>query len=250
MQVDSHAYLGALRPVLDRVAGTQREGVERAADLMVESLREDGVVHAFGTGHSESLAMEVAGRAGGLVPTNKIALRDIVVFGGDPPSVLFDDKLEREPHVAHRLYDLAQPRPADMFVLASNSGVNGCIVEFARLVKEHGHAVVVITSLAHSRGVPSRHPSGLRLADLGDVVLDNGAPYGDALLELPSGARVCAVSSITAALLAQMMVAEVIGRMAEGAEAPPVYRSANVPAGDAHNRDLEARYAGRVRRTA
>jgi uncharacterized phosphosugar-binding protein len=249
MQVDSQAYVGALRSVLDRVAGTQREGVERAADLMTRCLGADGVVHAFGTGHSEAFAMEVAGRAGGLVPTNKIALRDIVVFGGEPPSVLFDDKLEREPHVAHRLYELAKPHAADLFVLASNSGVNGCIVEFARLVKEHGHPLIVITSLAHSAGVPSRHPSGRRLADLGDVVLDNGAPYGDAMLELASGTKVCAVSSITAALLAQMMVAEVIGRMADDGE-PPVYRSANVPSGDAHNRDLEARYAGRVRRTA
>ena len=88
MQVDSRAYLGALRAVLDRVADTQWEAVERAADLMVKSIREDGVVHAFGTGHSESFAMEVAGRAGGLVPTNKIALRDIVIFGGEPASVL------------------------------------------------------------------------------------------------------------------------------------------------------------------
>lgn len=250
MRVNGHAYLDALRTVLDRVADTQRQGIEQAADLMVECLGVDGVVHAFGTGHSEAFAMEIAGRAGGLVPTNKIALRDVVVFGGESPAVLFDEKLEREPHLAHRLYDLAKPHQADMFVLASNSGVNGCIVEFASLVKQRGHPLVVVTSLAHSLGVPSRHPSGWRLADLADVVLDNGAPYGDAALELESGIRVCAVSSITAALLAQMVIAEVIGRLADGAEPPPVYVSANVPAGDAHNRDLEARYAGRIRRTA
>jgi uncharacterized phosphosugar-binding protein len=56
----------------------------------VASLRAGGVVQAFGSGHSEALAMEVAGRAGGLVPTNRIALRDVVIVGGESPDVLGD----------------------------------------------------------------------------------------------------------------------------------------------------------------
>jgi uncharacterized phosphosugar-binding protein len=97
--------------------------------------------------------------------------------------------------------------------------------------------------------VTSRHPSGLRLFELADVVLDNGAPYGDAVLttgELAVGG----ISSITAALLAQMVVAEVVRTMLAAGETPPVYLSANIPEGDAHNSALEARYAGRIRRSA
>src|SRR6266511_2695160 len=62
--------------------------VSAAAYLVASSLLADGVVQTFGSGHSEALAMEIAGRAGGLVPTNRIALRDVVVFSGESPKIL------------------------------------------------------------------------------------------------------------------------------------------------------------------
>lgn len=247
MTLSAEGYLAVVTETINRVAAGQRAEVDRAAELIVAALRADGVIHAFGTGHSEALAMEIAGRAGGLVPTNRIALRDLVLYGGEPADVL-GPTLERDPAVAHRLYALAPVREPDIFVVASNSGVNGAIVEFAALVKERGHRLIAITSREHSSRVDSRHPSGRRLADFADVVLDNGAPYGDATLPLPGGGAVGAVSSITAALLAQQIVVEVVARLVEAGETPPVYLSANIPAGDAHNHALEARYAGRIRR--
>ena len=54
---------------------------DAALDLMTTTIESGGVVHAFGTGHSEAFAMEIAGRAGGFIPTNKIALRDLVLRG-------------------------------------------------------------------------------------------------------------------------------------------------------------------------
>jgi uncharacterized phosphosugar-binding protein len=245
--LSAEGYLAAVTETIGRVAAGERDGVRRAADLITAALRSDGVVHAFGTGHSEALTMEIAGRAGGLVPTNRIALRDLVLYGGEPAGVL-GPHLERDPAVARRLYDLAPVRPADVFVVASNSGVNGAIVEFALLVKERGHGLIAFTSRDHSSRVESRHPSGRKLAEIADVVLDNGAPYGDATLPLPGGGAVGAVSSITAALLAEQVVVEVVARLVESGETPPVYLSANIPAGDAHNHELEARYAGRIRR--
>ncbi|MEU5784754.1 SIS domain-containing protein [Micromonospora lupini] len=247
MSVSAEDYLAVVTETIGRVSASQREAVGRAADLIAEAVRADGVVHAFGTGHSEALAMEIAGRAGGLVPTNRIALRDLVLLGGEPAERL-GPLLERDPAVAHRLWELAPVRPADVFVLASNSGVNGAMVEFATLVKEHGHPLVAITSAQHSGRMTSRHPSGRKLANLADVVLDNGAPYGDATLPLPGGGAVGAVSSITAALLAQQVTVEVVARLLKAGERPPVYLSANIPDGDAHNTALEARYAGRIRR--
>ena len=248
--VSAQAYLAALAPIMATVAEQSDGPVQEAADLIVASLRAGGVVQAFGSGHSEALAMEVAGRAGGLVPTNRIALRDVVIVGGDSPDVLGDKHLERDPSIAHRLYDLANPSASDVFVVASNSGVNGSVVELAQLVKQRGHRLIAITSFTQTAGVESRHPSGTKLLDHADVALDNGAPYGDAVLPLPGGGSVCAVSSITAALVAQLIGAEVVRRLIEAGETPPVYLSANVPGGDEHNNVLEARYAGRIRRSA
>jgi len=133
-------------------------------------------------------------------------------------------------------------------MIASNSGGNGSVVELARLVKERGHPLIAVTSMQHTTAVESRHPSGLRLFEIADVVLDNGAPFGDAVLELPGGGAACGISSITAALIAQMIIAEVLRDLLAHGVTPPVYLSANVPGGDEHNRALEARYEGRLRR--
>jgi uncharacterized phosphosugar-binding protein len=248
--VSATSYLDVLDPILTRVSLQASGPVQDAAELIARSIRDDGVLQAFGSGHSEALAMELAGRAGGLVPSNRIALRDVVVHGGESPEVLGRGILERDPEIAARLYELAAPHRADVFVIASNSGVNGSIVEMARIVKDRGHPLIAITSLDHTNGVESRHPSGRKLIDFADVVLDNGAPYGDAVLELPGGGAACAVSSITAALLAQLVTAEVVRRLLESGDRPPVYISANVPQGDEHNHALEEKYEGRIRRTA
>jgi uncharacterized phosphosugar-binding protein len=243
-------YLSEIEGLIRKVGRGQTASKSRAADLLSTSIANGGVIQAFGCGHSEALAMEIAGRAGGLVPTNRIALRDIVLYGGDPLEALADPMVERGTDIAHRLYELAPVKPDDAFVIASNSGINGAVVEMALLVKERGHPLIAITSAAHSSGVTSRHPSGRKLGDIADVTLDNGAPYGDAALPLPGGGAVGAVSSITAALLAQQIVVEVVERLLAAGIVPPVYLSDNVPGGKEHNADLEARYAGRIRRTA
>lgn len=239
-------YLEAITELVAKVGLGQTDNVARAADLITGSLRCGGVVQAFGSGHSEALAMEIAGRAGGLVPTNRIALRDLVFYGGEPLSVLQDQLLERREGVAQRLYELAPVSKEDVFVVASNSGINGVVVELGLLVKERGHDLIAVTSLDHSSRSQPRHPSGKRLSEIADVVLDNGAPYGDVVLPNHTGG----VSSVTAAVLAQMVVTEVVRRMEQAGEVPPIYLSANIAGGFEHNQQLEARYAGRIRRTA
>ncbi len=154
------------------------------------------------------------------MPTNRLGITDLVLYGGDAPSVLDDPLLERRAGVADRLYDLAAPRPEDLFVIISNSGVNKVIVEMALRVKERGHRLLAITSLAHTRAVPAGHLSGKKLADLADVVLDNAAPRGDALLELPTGGAVCALSTLTGAMLVQLSVAEAAARLIASGSGP------------------------------
>ncbi|MFC8503691.1 sugar isomerase domain-containing protein [Pedococcus sp. NPDC057267] len=251
-ELSGAAYASVAAQAISAVASSQAAGIAAAADLMADCVAGSGVLQAFGTGHSEAFAMEIAGRAGGFIPTNRLALRDAVAAAGAEGAATDPERaglLERDPSLARHIYDLAlDAQPQDVFLIASNSGGNGSIVEFARLVKEKGHPLIAVTSLAHTTQVTSRHPSGLRLFEVADIVLDNGAPYGDAVLPLPGGGTACGLSSITAALLAQMMVAETLARLVARGETPPVYLSANIPEGDEHNNALEARYAGRLRR--
>ncbi|MFI7643467.1 sugar isomerase domain-containing protein [Nonomuraea sp. NPDC049400] len=239
------AFAAEARSRLDDLVAGQLPAIRRAGRLIADSVRAGGVVQAYGTGHSEAVALEVAGRAGGLIPTNRLTLRDPVVLGGSSPAD-FDPLAERDPQTAHQVLALHRIEPADIFVIASNSGGNGSTVEMARLVKKRSLPLIVITSLAHTSAITSRHPSGQRLFELADVVIDNLAPYGDAVLETEHG-PVCGISSITSALAAQLMIAEAIGLLSAAGTIPPTYLSANIPGADAHNDALVARYAGRIR---
>jgi uncharacterized phosphosugar-binding protein len=250
MAVSGAAVFAEIRSILERVEHSQQDAVAEAAELIADSLASGGVLHVFGTGHSEALAMELSGRAGGLIPTNKLALRDAVLLGDLPVEALADPKAERNPELARHVWELAPVKPGDIVLIASQSGGNGSTVEMALIAKQSGHKIIALTSLAHSQAITSRHPSGSRLFELADVVIDNGAPHGDAVLPMPDGNSVCALSSIANAAIAQAIVAEVTARLLErGAEAP-IYRSANVEGGDVHNDAWEARYAGRIRRSA
>jgi uncharacterized phosphosugar-binding protein len=247
-QLSAARFADEGRAAVERAIEANKDSVARAGRLFADCVAADGVIHGFGTGHSQATVLEIVGRAGGLVPTNRIGLSDLVLRGGEDRSVLADPLLERSPGLAKRLYELSAPRPQDLFVIVSNSGVNNSVVDMALHVKEAGHPLVALTSLIHTRAVPALHPSGKHLADIADAVLDNCAPAGDALLPLPDGGALCGVSTITSAMLVQMVVAEAVGLLtAEGREAP-VYISANLPGGFERNAVLEARYEGRLHR--
>ncbi|HET8592011.1 MAG TPA: SIS domain-containing protein [Nakamurella sp.] len=245
------AYLAEVSGRLQDIADAARNGeLDAAIGLMADSIAAGGVIQAFGTGHSQAFAMEIAGRAGGLIPSNAIALRDTVLYGSRSAADLPGSGMERDPGVVEELFSLYPIHPADVFVIASNSGVNGSIVGMALLAKQHGHPVIAVTSLQHTKAVQPKHPSGKRLSEIADVVIDNRAPYGDATLEMESGVQVGAVSSITAAFIAQLLTIGVAERLAATDGTPPIYISANIPGGDEHNSALEARYGDRIKRGA
>lgn len=251
--VNQQTAAGRLRAAFDAVVETQQPAIAAAAALVVASLRAGGVIQVFGTGHSRSFAMEIAGRAGGLVPANKISITDLAFYGDLSPEQVMDPHLERDPSLAASLLAVHDIRPPDVFVVCSNSGGNGSTVELARLVKEHGHPLVAVTSMDHTSRITSRHPSGRRLFELADVVIDNRGIFGDAELPLPVGpdgeerGAVLATSTVTSALIAQMLITEVCGLLLEAGEEVPVLISANIPGGDAHNDRLRERYGTRIR---
>ncbi len=123
-------------------------------------------------------------------------------------------------------------QPEDIFIIASNSGVNGSILGVALAAKQRGHKLIAVTSLDHTSRVTPKHPSGKRLSEVADIVIDNLAPYGDSTMELEGGVGVGAVSSITAAFIAQRITIGVAEAMRQrGKNAPrstfrPIFRAA------------------------
>lgn len=222
-------------------------GLDEAVNLIANSLQNDGVIQAFGTGHSAAFAMEMAGRAGGFIPSHRINLDDVAIYGSRPVSEIGTAELERGHEVADELWDLYNISPNDVLLIASNSGANGSTVGLALRAKQEGIPVIAVTSLEHSNGVESKHPSGKRLYEVADVAIDNLAPYGDGTIEVADGINAGPVSSITAAYIAQLMTLGAADKLRQAGGLPPMYISANIPTGDAHNIALQDRYAGRIR---
>ena len=236
-------YYAAIAPLLTRLIETQRDAIEQAADLIYPSLTADGVLHLFCSGHSSLVALEGFHRAGGLVPVNAI----VAPFLSPLVSPLLSGRLERVPGVAQALLDYFDVRRDETLLVVSHSGINAAAIDRALGARERGARVVALVARAHGEAVPSRHPTGTRLADLADVVIDTGGPPGDALVAFDGWAgRAGPASLVAGAVVLHSLTCLLVSRFLRDGREPPVYQSANVPGGDEHNRRLEAAYRHRI----
>jgi uncharacterized phosphosugar-binding protein len=237
-------YFDAVLRQLEAIRETQAVPLERAARVVFASLRADGVLHVFGSGHSHCLAEEAYHRAGGLVPVNVI--QEVFLTPLTPPRL--SGQLERVPGLAACIAEGHDLRAGEVLLVISNSGINGVPVEMAQEGKRRGLTVVALTSLAHSRSVPTRHPDGKRLFEVADIVVDTCGEVGDAAVAYPGLAgKVAPTSLLVGSFIINSLVCRVVELFLAEGLTPPVYLSANLPEGDAHNRTLEATYRGRLR---
>jgi len=132
-------------------------------------------------------------------------------------------------------------RSGDVMVLGSVSGRNRAPVELALACREIGVKVIGITSMDYTTRVESLHPSHKRLFEVVDVVIDNGAPYGDAAVDIPGfDFKLLPVSGIAAVVAGWMLWGRVMEKMAELNNPPSVYMSVNREGGQAHYEKVKA----------
>jgi uncharacterized phosphosugar-binding protein len=237
-------YHQAAMRLIEAIARSQAQSLERAAQAVFASLRSGGVFHVFGSGHSHALAVEAYHRAGGLVPVNAIQEAFLTPLMSPRTS----GQMERIPGLAKIILDGHDLRPGEVLMVISNSGINSVPIEVALEGKSRGLAVIALTSLRHSHSVPSRHASGKRLSEIADIVLDNCGEPGDAAVHFDGFRGTAGPTSLLAgAYLVNSLACRVVELFLAQGLTPPVYLSANVPGGDEHNRELEAKYRGRIR---
>lgn len=229
--------------LIDTLIESQAENIEATAQAMATCIKAGGVIHVFGSGHSTGLALDISKRPGCLVPIHICDPSDCVTFGKVEMDDFKDRKniFERRPGVAQFVYDLYNMNPNDIFFVISNSGINGIGIDFAALAKEKGHKVIVITSMQHTMAEDSRHPSGKKLYMLGDIVLDNCGPHGDALLQSSGIEKVAAVSSICNNIIAQSAAARTIEILQNEGYPLPV-----LTGDQEHDDAIRAQYKGRI----
>lgn len=227
-------YVEQVQALLRSFAASQGPAIEAVADRLQESLARGGIVHIFGSGHSQIAAQEIFRRAGGLVAVNPILDGNLSFYG-----TVVSDRLERLEGYAEILLAEQTFRPGEICIVVSNSGLNPVPIEVAQIAQQRDCHVVAVTSARNYADVPSRHSSGTRLADVADTVIDTGTPIGDAAVEVPGfKAKVGATSTVLASVALQAIVIEAISRATARGNPPQVFASVNLPGGDDRNAGL------------
>ncbi|HSV74533.1 MAG TPA: SIS domain-containing protein [Chthonomonadales bacterium] len=241
--MSAQAYFDAVAEGLSRVR-EQSEAIRKAADALCDAVVEARGIFSFGASHSFMLTEELVYRTGGLMLINPIYPHGMHLFVRPMTAT---SQLERVPGLGAALLAGCAARDGDTVIIASTSGRNPVVIDLAASARERGMRTIGITSLAYTGGVSSRHASGRKLADICDIVLDNGAPYGDAAVRIAGfDQRVGPLSSVLGCALVNALVVEVVaGLVARGVE-PPVFISANVDGGDERNARLLAANRERI----
>lgn len=207
---------------MDRVE-QQLSEIRKAADWFAETILAGRMVHLFGSGHSRILVEEMWPRYGSFPGFNPIvelslSFHHLVVGPNGQRQAMF---LENVSGLAARILRNFDLSPKDSALVASSSGANVVPIEMAIGFKARGLRVVAIVSRQHAEASTSRHPEGKSLQQIADLVLDTGAPVGDAMVRLPGlDTPVAPGSTVGGCLLINAIKAEVASRLVQ-AGAPP-----------------------------
>jgi uncharacterized phosphosugar-binding protein len=237
-------YLDSVITLLEEARQTQMENVERAAQVVAEAILNGHLVYVCGASHAGILAQEVFYRAGGLVPVNPVLPPGLTT---DVRPVTLTSRLERLPGLAGQVLAETPIEAGDVVIVHSVSGRNAFAVEFAQGTGQRGAFVIALTSLQYSQSVKPRTEGMPRLYEVADLVLDNRAPVGDAVVQLPGMAqRVGPVSTVIGAALLHAVMVWAAEIMIERTGEAPVFWSANLDQGDEFNQKWMERYRGRL----
>lgn len=224
---------------LEAVQRRNAAALETVARVLLRTIKEDGLIHTAGTGHSLGLVLETFYRSGGLACVQPVYDPSLFPLEGARASTL----QERTSGIAQSLIAGLDISEKDTAVIFSNSGSNPVPVELAEAFRAGGATVVAMTSLPHAD--PAIPGTGNALAAVSDHVIDTMIPYGDASYPADSPA-VAPLSSWTCIYLWNILLVKLAKLSAETSIDLPVWASANTIDGDRRNQTLFDRYQPRI----
>jgi uncharacterized phosphosugar-binding protein len=244
-----HLALPRLHDLLDK----QRGALDRAAALCTEAIARGGLVHLFGCGHSRMLCEEMTPRQGCFVGWHTIVELGLTYHNPivGPNGLRQSLHLEKTPGYAEQILRNFAFGPHDVLIVISTSGIREVIVEMAEGARARGLPVIGVVSRAHCEQARPAHPSGKKLLDVADVILDNGAPVGDSLVALEGSAfKTGPFSTLGGALVMNMLRCEVAQRLLDRGIEPVFLPSHQFVGSRTVEEQLEYFYAQYARRVA
>lgn len=252
MPTPTQNYLSRASEILATVAA-QEAAIAQAADWFATTILAGRMVHLFGAGHSRILVEEMWPRYGSFPGFNPIvelslSFHNLVVGANGQRQAMF---LENQPGLAARIlrnFDLSEQ---DCALVVSSSGAGTVAIEMAEEFRAKKIKVVAIVSKRHSAASTSNHPRGIKLPDVADLVLDTGAPVGDAMVRIDGlETPVAPGSTVGGCLLVNALKAEVAQRLTQAGQPPRVLTSGAVVGRERSTMLFEAAYDEHARRLA
>ena len=245
-------YLEKCRALVDAVE-SQQSLIEQTADLFSRTILDGRMVHLFGSGHSRIMTEEMWPRYGSFPGFNPIvelslSFHNLVVGANGQRQAMF---LENVPGLADRIlrhYDLGE---GDSALVVSSSGCNVVPIEMAEIFQKRGVKVAALISRQHAEASTSKREDGRKLQDFADIVLDTGAPVGDAMVTVEGlDTPVAPGSTVGGCLIVNAVKAEVAKRLTDAGQPPKVLSAGAVVGADRAVELFEAAYDEHAHRIA
>lgn len=210
-------------------------------------------MHVFGSGHSRIIVEELWPRYGSfpgfhpIVELSLTAYHQVAGANGQRQAMF----LENVTGLAAQIMRNFNVGDHDALIAISSGGTSVVSVEVAELVAALGLPVVAITGLEHSRQSPAKAPSGCRLFEVADVVLDTCTPVGDAAVTLPGlDAPVGPTTTVAGAVLANALKVRVAELLVARGITPKVLPSPLIVGAEVSASAFEAAYDEHARRVS
>lgn len=233
-------YFERINKQIHIVETTQKDNCIAAGKIVAECVKNGGAVHVFDTGHI--IDSELIYRGGGLLLLKQFKYSLQV----DNPARPRDRSAVNTSMEGLAKYALraSGALPGDVLFIGSVSGKTTNVVDLAIEARAFGMNVIAVTSIDYSKNVTSLHPSGKRLFECADLVLDNCTPAAEAMMTVDGlEAPFAAASGISAALLMWSVCAVTIEELIKLGIMPSVLKSENFEDGPSYNIELKKRYA-------
>jgi uncharacterized phosphosugar-binding protein len=237
-------YLQTIQQHLTTVFTKERHALNQAVDAIVHATIHKHNLFVFGASHAGLLTYEMTYRAGGLATVNPVEASGLNLA---TRPITKTSENERLPGYGTSIANEMPLQQHDVVLVHSVSGRNTVMIDFVHRVKERGAIVIAITNVTYSSEVTSRHPSGQRLFEIADIVIDNHGVAGDAVVTFPGLPQaVGPTSTVIGAAIVNGIVVGVTEQLLAKGITPPVFFSANLDGGDRHNKTIFDTYKDHI----
>lgn len=233
-------YLKSITDILTKIADTQSDKLSKAAIMISDVIKNDGIIYIFGCGHSHLIALDCFYRAGGLANVSAMLDTDLMLHNGAAKS----SKMEKMPGIAEAVLERYSITDKDLIIIVSTSGKNAVPVEIAEAAAKNGIKSIAVVSSEYFKD----KKDAPMLYEICDMYIDNCVPHGDAVIEI-SGAvtKMGSVSTAASSFILQTILMEGADSAGKNGAKLPIYMSGNIDGGADFNKKLIKEYMPRIK---